>query len=419
MNNQTTKNILVGISGGIAAYKSAELIRLFKKAGHDVRVCMTPGACEFVTPLTLQALSGNPVHTALLDTEAEAGMGHIELARWADSVVIAPATADLLARLRVGMANDLLSTIVLATRAPIHIAPAMNQQMWAHPATQENVQLLSERHTLHGPAAGEQACGDVGLGRMLEPQVLFDAVSESLGKLTLHAASAASSEQILTGHQVLITAGPTREPLDPVRYLTNRSSGKMGYALAEAASALGAEVVLVTGPTQLSVSDSITRINVETAQQMLDAVTSAITSCDLFIAAAAVADYRLKEVSAIKMKKNAANLQLDLEQNPDILATTSLANPNLFTVGFAAETNDVISYATAKLKKKALNLIVANQVGEQKGFDVETNQVDILAANGEHFILPEMDKKTLAYEILTIICKFYLPAVASKESSEA
>lgn len=402
MNNQTTKNILVGISGGIAAYKSAELIRLFKKAGHEVRVCMTPGASEFITPLTLQALSGNPVHTALLDTEAEAGMGHIELARWADLVVIAPATADLLARLRMGMANDLLSTMVLATDAPIHIAPAMNQQMWAHPATQENVHVLSQRHTLHGPAAGEQACGDIGLGRMLEPQTLFDAVSVT------------STEKILTGHRILITAGPTREPLDPVRYLTNRSSGKMGYAIAEAASALGAEVTLVTGPTRLNVSDSIVRIDVETALEMLDAVTSSVANCDLFIAAAAVADYRLKDISTIKMKKNSESLQLDLEQNPDILATTSLANPDLFTVGFAAETNDVINYATAKLKKKALNLIVANQVGEKKGFDVETNQVDILAANGEHFTLPEMDKKALAYEILTIICKFYLPVVPSK-----
>ena len=414
MNNQTTKNILVGISGGIAAYKSAELIRLFKKAGHDVRVCMTLGACEFITPLTLQALSGNPVYTALLDTEAEAGMGHIELARWADLIIIAPATADLLARLRIGMADDLLTTVVLATNAPIHIAPAMNQQMWAHPATQDNFKALAQRHTMHGPAAGIQACGDVGLGRMLEPQSLFDAVSKSLGQPASQAQSMHSDDKTLTGHRVLITAGPTREPLDPVRYLTNRSSGKMGYAIAEAAAAMGATVVLVTGPTRLSVSDMIQRIDVETAEEMLTAVTAEVTNCDLLIAAAAVADYRLKEVSDVKMKKKSENLRLELEQNPDILATTSLANPELFTVGFAAETNDVISYATAKLKKKALNLIVANQVGKQQGFDVETNQVDILAANGEHFTLPEMDKKTLAYEILAIICKFYLPTQPSK-----
>lgn len=403
MNNQTNKNILIGISGGIAAYKSAEVIRLFKKAGHDVRVCMTPGACEFITPLTLQALSGNPVHSALLDTEAEAGMGHIELARWADVVLIAPATADLLARLRIGMANDLLSTVVLATAAPVHIAPAMNQQMWAHPATKENIAVLEKRHIIHGPAAGEQACGDIGFGRMLEPQALFDNLSKSL--------SLDPDAKILTGHRILITAGPTREPLDPVRYLTNRSSGKMGYAIAEAASALGARVVLVSGPTRLSVSDSIRRIDIETAEEMLSEVTAEVASCDLFIAAAAVADYRLKSISTVKMKKtSSADLQLDLEQNPDILATTSKVNPDLFTVGFAAETNNVLEYAEAKLKKKSLNLIVANQVGKQKGFDVETNQVDILAANGEHFTLPEMDKKALAFEILAIICKFYLPS---------
>ena len=350
MDNILVKNILVGISGGIAAYKSAELVRLFKKAGYEVRVCMTAGACEFITPLTLQALSGNPVHCALLDTEAEAGMGHIELARWADLVIIAPATADLMARLRAGMANDLLSTVVLATDAPVHIAPAMNQQMWAHPATQENVAVLQQRHKLHGPAAGEQACGDVGYGRMLEPQEIYDAVIRSFG------------DRKLSGHRLLITAGPTREPLDPVRYLPNRSSGKMGYAIAEAASAM------------------------------------------------AVSDYRLKSVSSTKMKKNKDSnvLQLDLVENPDVLATTSHANPDLFTVGFAAETNDVIKYASGKLIKKGLDLIVANQVGADKGFDVETNQVDILTADGNHHVLPEMNKSLLAYEILAIICQYYL-----------
>ena len=398
MDNILVKNILVGISGGIAAYKSAELVRLFKKAGYEVRVCMTAGACEFITPLTLQALSGNPVHSALLDTEAEAGMGHIELARWADLVIIDPATADLMARLRAGMANDLLSTVVLATDAPVHIAPAMNQQMWAHPATQENVAVLQQRHKLHGPAAGEQACGDVGYGRMLEPQEIYDAVIRSFG------------DRKLSGHRLLITAGPTREPLDPVRYLTNRSSGKMGYAIAEAASAMGAQVVLVSGPTRLSVSNSIKRITIETAEEMLAAVTNEVANADLFIAAAAVSDYRLKSVSSTKMKKNKDSnvLQLDLVENPDVLATTSHANPDLFTVGFAAETNDVIKYASGKLKKKGLDLIVANQVGADKGFDVETNQVDILTADGNHHVLPEMNKSLLAYEILAIICQYYL-----------
>ncbi|PWQ97698.1 bifunctional phosphopantothenoylcysteine decarboxylase/phosphopantothenate--cysteine ligase CoaBC [Leucothrix pacifica] len=403
MNKLSSKNILVGISGGIAAYKSAELIRLFKKADANVRVCMTNGAQEFITPLTLQALSGNPVHSTLLDPDAEAGMGHIELARWADLLVIAPATADLMARMRAGMADDLLTTLVLASNAPVHIAPAMNQQMWAHPATQDNVAELAKYHHIHGPAAGEQACGDVGYGRMLEPQEIVDAVVGTLNQTI----NTSDVEQQLAGKRVLITAGPTREPLDPVRYLTNRSSGKMGYAIAEAAAAMGAEVVLVSGPTQLSVSDHIKRVDIETAEQMLSAVTSEVENCDIFIAAAAVADYRLKEVATKKMKKQGSGLHLELEQNPDILATTSIANPDLFTVGFAAETNDVIEYATGKLKRKQLNMIVANQVGINKGFDKDSNQVDILTADGEHITLPEMNKKQLAFDILDIICQTY------------
>ena len=404
MNKLSSKNIIVGISGGIAAYKSAELIRLFIKAGANVRVCMTVGAKQFITPLTLQALSGNPVHSALLDPDAEAGMGHIELARWADLVVIAPATADLMARMRAGMADDLLTTLILATNAPIHIAPAMNQQMWAHPATQENVSVLAQRHTIHGPAAGEQACGDVGYGRMLEPQEIVDDVLQWLNNTNTNS----TIEQRLSGKKVVITAGPTREPLDPVRYLTNRSSGKMGYAIAEAASAMGADVVLVSGPTQLPTPENIRRVDIETAEQMLSSVTAEVNNCDIFIAAAAVADYRVKEIATKKMKKDkSSGLQLELEQNPDILATTSLANPNLFTVGFAAETNDVIEYATGKLKRKKLNMIVANQVGANKGFDKDSNQVDILTANGEHITLPEMNKKQLAFDILDIILQVY------------
>ena len=365
---------------------------------------MTDGAKEFITPLTMQALSGNPVHSTLLDPEAEAGMGHIELARWADLVVIAPATADLMARMRSGMADDLLTTLVLATSAPIHIAPAMNQQMWAHPATQDNVAVLTQRHTLHGPAAGEQACGDVGYGRMLEPQEIVDGVLLTLNDI----ASTHTIEQKLSGKKVLITAGPTREPLDPVRYLTNRSSGKMGYAIAEAAAAMGAEVILVSGPTQLSASEHIKRVDIETAEQMLSAVTAETVNCDIFIAAAAVADYRVKEIATKKMKKDKnSGLHLELEQNPDILATTSLANPGLFTVGFAAETNDVIEYATGKLKRKKLNMIVANQVGANKGFDKDSNEVDILTAAGEHITLPEMNKKQLAFDILDIIFQVY------------
>lgn len=399
------KHILLGISGGIAAYKSAELIRLLIKAGASVRVCMTEGAKEFITPLTLQALSGNPVHSTLLDPEAEAGMGHIELARWADLIIIAPATADLIARMRAGMADDLLTTLVLATPAPVHITPAMNQQMWAHPATQENVMALSARHLIHGPAAGEQACGDVGYGRMLEPHEIIQALQKSLSPAPLQQ----TAEQKLSGKKVLITAGPTREPLDPVRYLTNRSSGKMGYAIAEAAANMGAEVVLVSGPTRLTLSNQIKRIDIETAEQMLAAVTAEVADSDLFIAAAAVADYRVKDIASEKMKKKDSNsgLQLELEQNPDILATTSLANPGLFSVGFAAETNNVIEYAKRKLKRKRLNMIVANQVGNNKGFDKDTNQVDILTDGGEHLTLPEMNKTQLAIDILDIVCQFY------------
>ena len=407
MNKLANKNILVGISGGIAAYKTAELIRLFKKSEANVRVCMTAGACEFITPLTMQALSGNTVHTGLLDPEAEAGMGHIELARWADVIVIAPATANTMAKLAIGMADNLLTTVVLASQADLIIAPAMNQQMWAHPATQENVTKLASRHTLLGPAAGEQACGDIGYGRMLEPQEIFEAVTAHVIYGNKIEYGVNQIENKLTGKRVLITAGPTREPLDPVRYLTNRSSGKMGYAIAEAAQKLGADVVLVSGPTNLDCPDQVLCIRVETAEEMLQAVTAEASKSTIFISAAAVADYRLKEVATKKMKKQGSSLHLELEQNPDILATTSKANPDLFTVGFAAETNDVIEYATGKLKRKQLNMIVANQVGGGKGFDKDSNQVDILTDGGDHISLPETSKQQLAFDILDVVCQFY------------
>ncbi|RVU86274.1 bifunctional phosphopantothenoylcysteine decarboxylase/phosphopantothenate--cysteine ligase CoaBC [Leucothrix sargassi] len=403
MNKLANKNILVGISGGIAAYKSAELIRLLKKSHANVRVCMTAGACEFITPLTMQALSGNATHTALLDPDAEAGMGHIELARWADLIIIAPATANTMAKLAYGMADNLLTTVTLASKADVLIAPAMNQQMWAHPATQANVKVLSERHILLGPAAGEQACGDVGYGRMLEASEIHEAI---IHHLTAPAELGANTGK-LTGQRVLLTAGPTQEPLDPVRYLTNRSSGKMGYAIAEAAQKMGAEVVLISGPTKLDCPDNVRRVNVETAEEMLKAVTAEAEQSDIFIAAAAVADYRLKNVATEKMKKQGSGLNLDLEQNPDILATTSKAYPELFTVGFAAETNNVAEYATGKLKRKQLNMIVANQVGNGKGFDKDTNQVDIFTESGEHVSLPEDSKQQLAFDILDVICQFY------------
>lgn len=333
------KQILLGISGGIAAYKAAELTRLLTKAGATVRVCMTPAAGEFITPLTLQALSGHPVNTTLLDPAAEAGMGHIELARWADHILIAPTTADLIARLVAGMADDLLTTLCLASAAPLSIAPAMNQQMWKHAATQENIATLTKRGVcILGPDQGAQACGDIGPGRMLEPAALLQAMLDFYQPVDLP----------LSGCKVLITAGPTREPIDPVRFITNRSSGKMGYAVAEAARDLGAEVSLVSGPVNLAAPAKVQRTSVETAQQMLEACQLAVSNADIFIATAAVADYTPAVVADQKIKKSTDELSLALTKTTDILATLSLANPQLFSVGFAAETNDVLTYARSK-----------------------------------------------------------------------
>lgn len=391
------KQILLGISGGIAAYKAAELTRLLTKAGASVRVCMTPAAGEFITPLTLQALSGHPVHTTLLDSTAEAGMGHIELARWAEHILIAPASADLIARLVAGMANDLLTTLCLASAAPLSIAPAMNQQMWQHAATQQNIQTLAQRGVrLLGPDQGAQACGDIGPGRMLEPAALLQAMVDFYQPVNLP----------LAGCKVLITAGPTREPIDPVRFITNRSSGKMGYAVAEAARDLGAEVTLVSGPVQLSAPPQVKRIFVETAQQMLAACQAAVQDADIFIATAAVADYTPTEVASQKIKKSAHELNLALTKTTDILATLSLAHPQLFSVGFAAETNDVLTYARSKLERKGLKMIAANLVGEGKAFDQNTNALEVVWQGGSTS-LPEMDKKQLAHELMKLISAHY------------
>lgn len=391
------KQILLGISGGIAAYKAAELTRLLTKAGANVRVCMTAGACEFITPLTLQALSGHPVHTALLDPAAEAGMGHIELARWADHILIAPATADLLARLVAGMADDLLSTLCLASAAPLSLAPAMNQQMWKHPATQQNIQTLKQRGVqILGPNQGAQACGDIGPGRMLEPAALLQAMLDFYQPKDLPLANC----------KVLITAGPTREPIDPVRFITNRSSGKMGYAVAEAARDLGAEVTLISGPVNLAAPENLQRISVETAQQMLEACQTAVQTADIFIATAAVADYTPVQVATQKIKKSANEFSLALTKTTDILATLSLANPQLFSVGFAAETNDVLTYARSKLERKGLQMVAANLVGEGKAFDQATNALEVVWQGGSTS-LPEMDKKQLAHELMQLISARY------------
>ena len=335
MTNQISKNIVVGISGGIAAYKSAELVRGLIKSGANVRVCMTEAATEFITPLTFQALTGNPVHTTLLDTAAEAAMGHIELARWADLILIAPASADIMARIANGMANDLLSTICLATEAPIHVAPAMNRLMWANPATQTNVRTLLQRDLkIHGPGIGEQACGETGAGRMLEPEEIIEAV--------ITAEAHTSKEKVLLGKHILLTAGPTREAIDPVRYITNRSSGKMGYAIAKAAHNLGAKVTIISGPVTVTPPLGVEIIHVESAEEMHRETLAAADNADIFIATAAVSDFSTHEVFTKKIKKSGDHFHLQLKQNADILSDASHQFAHLFTVGFAAETHNLM-----------------------------------------------------------------------------
>ena len=396
MQRLLNKQVVLGISGGIAAYKSAELVRRLKDAGADVRVVMTRAAHEFITPLTLQVLSGNPVHGDLLDPAAEAAMGHIELARWADLVLIAPATADLMARLANGRGDDLLTTLVLATDAPIALAPAMNQAMWRDPATQANLQTLLQRDIkVYGPAAGEQACGDIGPGRMLEPTEIAARCAECFER------------GLLTGRHVLINAGPTREAIDPVRYLSNHSSGKMGFALAEAAAEAGARVTLVAGPVNLPTPARVDRVDVVSAADMLAACEAALPA-DLFIAAAAVADYRPACCAPGKLKKETdsdAGLTLTLIRNPDILATLAghVQRPG-FCVGFAAETDDVLGYASDKLTRKNLDLIVANDVSQPGiGFNADDNAVTLIDRSLAQQPLPRASKHKLARQIIAVI----------------
>jgi len=389
--------ILVGISGGIAAYKSPDLVRQLKKTGAEVRVVMTAAATSFISPLTLQAVSGNPVSTDLLDPEAEAGMGHIELARWADLILIAPATADLIARLAVGMANDLLSTICLASTAPLAVAPAMNLQMWANKATQHNIKQLQQRDiSILGPDTGEQACGEIGLGRMLEPIHLV-AECERFDR---------QNEQTLIGKKILITAGPTREVIDPVRYLSNYSSGKMGFALAKAALLAGADVTLVAGPVNLESFSSVNRIDVISARDMYQAVHQQIADQDIFIGCAAVADYRVCEVAQHKIKKNDQQLVLTMVENPDIIASVSNLDDKPFCVGFAAETTDVIEYAKDKLARKNLDMICANDVSNcEIGFNSDCNQLTVISANGENRIFDKESKSSLSRKLINLIAE--------------
>ncbi|XBJ48706.1 bifunctional phosphopantothenoylcysteine decarboxylase/phosphopantothenate--cysteine ligase CoaBC [Shewanella sp. H8] len=388
----TNKKVLLGIAGGIAAYKSADLIRRLKERGADVRVIMTQSAMEFITPLTIQALSGHPVASDLLDPAAEAAMGHIELARWADVVLLAPATANLMARINAGMADDLLTTTCLATSAPVIVCPAMNQQMYQNIATQENMANLARKGlTIWQPASGSQACGEVGPGRMQEPVAIAEQLVQFFGPKTLQ------------GHQVLITAGPTREAIDPVRYISNHSSGKMGFSLAQAAAEMGAKVTLVSGPVNLVTPAGVTRIDVDSAQQMLDAVIGQVEQHDIFIGCAAVADYRIADVAQQKIKKSAEQMQLALVRNPDILAAVAQHTIRPFTVGFAAETNDVEQYARGKLQRKKLDMIAANDVSIQGlGFNADSNALQVFWQDGSQQ-LPATDKLTLARQLLTLI----------------
>ncbi|MFA0389600.1 bifunctional phosphopantothenoylcysteine decarboxylase/phosphopantothenate--cysteine ligase CoaBC [Vibrio splendidus] len=386
------KKILLGISGGIAAYKCAELTRRLIERGAQVQVVMTNAAKEFITPLTMQAVSGRPVSDSLLDPAAEASMGHIELAKWADLVLLAPATADLIARMTAGMGNDLLTTLLLATDAPVAVSPAMNQQMYSHPATQENIATLKRRGCeIWGPAAGEQACGDVGMGRMLEPMQL------------VHRCEDFFQPKPLTGRSVLITAGPTREAIDPVRYITNHSSGKMGYALAEAAAKQGATVTLISGPVSLATPNKVNRIDIDSAQQMFDAVTANAAQHDIFISCAAVADYRPETIADQKLKKvdGKDDMTIQMVKNPDIVASVaSMSEGRPFTVGFAAETQDVEKYARGKLERKNLDMICANDVSvEGQGFNSSSNELHLYWKDGDKS-LPLDSKDTLGFQIL-------------------
>ncbi len=396
--------VLLGVSGGIAAYKAAELIRGLRARGAEVRVVMTAAAQSFITPLTLQALSGNEVRSDLLDPGAEAGMDHIELARWADVVLVAPATANQMARLAAGLADDLLTALILATTAPVMLAPAMNHRMWDHPATQENLARLQRRGVrILGPARGDQACGERGIGRMLEP-------TEILEVLALRAGSE------LAGKRVVVTAGPTREALDPVRYIGNRSSGRMGYALAQALAARGAGVILVSGPSNLTAPEGADLVRVESALEMERAVMERIQGCDLFLAAAAVADYRPEVSAGEKIKKDQTELTLHLVKNPDILAGVAALPEGPFTVGFAAETQRLEAHALKKLEAKGLDMIAANLVGgESGGFDRADNALLVLWTGGRQS-LPLMPKTALANALVDLILERYLAQSSSQDS---
>ena len=394
MKSLTNKNILLGVTGGIAAYKSAEIVRHLKKSGASVRVVMTRSAEEFITPLTLQALSGNRVSTELLDAEAEAAMGHIELAKWADGILIAPATANTIARLSSGRGDDLLSTVTLAFDGPISIAPAMNQAMWRDERTQENLnKLINNNFGICGPGSGEQACGDIGLGRMLEPLEILEMFSSSFDK------------GIMSGKRILITAGPTQEPIDPVRFITNRSSGKMGYALAEAAIESGAQVTLISGPVNIEPPSNCNLVAIKTAKEMYESVMHHIKGADVYIGTAAVSDYSPAHINESKIKKDGSNaaMVLELKENQDILKSVSGLEERPYVVGFAAETDNLIENAEKKLNNKNLDLIVANDVSDKEiGFDSDENEVTLIT-HEEKQLIQKQNKRKISKNIIEFI----------------
>jgi len=392
------KRILLGVTGGIAAYKSADLVRRLRERGAEVQVVMTAGAREFVTPTTFQALSGRPVRSELWDAAAEAAMSHIELSRWAELLLVAPATAGFIAHLSHGMADDLLSTLALATSAPIAIAPAMNHLMWSNAATRANVALLQQRGVrVLGPGVGDQACGETGTGRMLEPLEIVSLIAPLLAQ-----------SGPLSGQRVIVTAGPTRECIDPVRFVSNRSSGKMGFAVAQSLQEAGAEVVLVTGPVSLATPFGVRRLDVESSEQMHAAVQRELPGTAIFVGTAAVADYRPTQCAAQKIKKTSDTLDLALTRTVDILAQVSASNPRPFVVGFAAETNSVEQHARAKLMAKNLDMIAANEVGHTKAFDCDDNALLVLWRGGGRVELPTASKAELAHALTGLIVERFL-----------
>jgi phosphopantothenoylcysteine decarboxylase/phosphopantothenate--cysteine ligase len=398
------KHILLGVTGGIAAYKSPDLVRRLRERGAEVQVVMTAGAREFVTATTFQAVSGRTVRHDLWDAAAEAAMGHIELARWADAVLIAPASADFLARLATGQADDLLATLCLATEAPIAVAPAMNHVMWAHAATRANIATLAQRGVqVFGPGAGDQACGESGDGRMLEPTDLAERVAALL-----------PGSGPLQGRRVVVTAGPTRERIDPVRFVSNRSSGRMGFAVAQAAREAGATVVLVSGPVGLPTPAGVVRVNVESAADMLAAVLQELPGTDIFISTAAVADYRPAQAAEHKIKKTAPTMELSMERTTDVLATVAARAERPFVVGFAAETQAVEQNALTKLMKKNLDMIAANEVGHDKAFDCEENELIVLSRTGRHQ-LPRADKATLARGFVALVAAEFAARAGTRQ----